>query len=288
MWPRISIEVSYNRRWFGNFFVTDNLLTTASDYNQWAMTLPQNPELPGVGSTARYFAVTQAAANRGAQNYQTFETDYAPARTQYWHGASVNLTGRMSNGLMFQGGTTTGHGVRDTCALMAATELYLVVAAIRRSFCSGHESVDDRGLVACSSSIDVLVSAGMQLDASAVLETGSTSASGGTSLNANTALPHPSFSSRDLRRMAGWDDDGQHADPECYAGGRPGWTCGSAVFKFGGRRADAGIDLYNLFNTSDPTGYLETYDYATNGATYLRPNAIVAPRFLRFNVTFNF
>jgi hypothetical protein len=33
---------------------------------------------------------------------------------------------------------------------------------------------------------------------------------------------------------------------------------------------------------------VETYDYATNGATYLRPNAIVAPRFVRFNVTVNF
>jgi len=60
------------------------------------------------------------------------------------------------------------------------------------------------------------------------------------------------------------------------------------VFKFVGRRADAGIDLYNLFNTSDPTTYTEAYDYATNGATYLRPSAIVSPRFLRFNVTFNF
>jgi hypothetical protein len=60
------------------------------------------------------------------------------------------------------------------------------------------------------------------------------------------------------------------------------------VFKFGGRRADAGIDLYNLFNTSDPTGYLQTYDFATNGATYLRPNAIVSPRFVRINVTLNF
>ena len=53
-------------------------------------------------------------------------------------------------------------------------------------------------------------------------------------------------------------------------------------------RADIGIDLYNLFNTSDAFGFVETYDYATNGATYLRPNAIVAPRFVRFNVTVNF
>ena len=34
--------------------------------------------------------------------------------------------------------------------------------------------------------------------------------------------------------------------------------------------------------------FLETYDYATNGATYLRPSAIVSPRFVRVNVRFDF
>ena len=53
--PRVSLEVSYNRRWFGNFFVTDNLLTKASDYDQWTLTVPQNPNLPGGGSTAHVF-----------------------------------------------------------------------------------------------------------------------------------------------------------------------------------------------------------------------------------------
>ena len=60
------------------------------------------------------------------------------------------------------------------------------------------------------------------------------------------------------------------------------------VLKFNATRADIGVDLYNLFNTSSEVGFIETYDYATNGATYMRPNAIVAPRFVRVNVRFNF
>jgi len=60
------------------------------------------------------------------------------------------------------------------------------------------------------------------------------------------------------------------------------------VLKFNATRADIGVDLYNLFNTSSEVGFIETYDYATNGATYMRPNAIVAPRFVRINVRFNF
>ena len=60
------------------------------------------------------------------------------------------------------------------------------------------------------------------------------------------------------------------------------------VLRFGTRRADVGLDLYNLFNTSDAIGFVETYDWTTNGATYMRPNSIIAPRFVRFNVTINF
>jgi hypothetical protein len=60
------------------------------------------------------------------------------------------------------------------------------------------------------------------------------------------------------------------------------------VLRFGKTRADVGMDLYNVFNSNTATTFLQTYDYATNGATFLRPTAIVSPRFARFNVTVAF
>jgi len=60
------------------------------------------------------------------------------------------------------------------------------------------------------------------------------------------------------------------------------------IFRFGSRRADVGVDLYNLFNTNDPAGYEQTFDYATQGASWLQPTSIVPPRFVRLNVTLNF
>jgi hypothetical protein len=44
----------------------------------------------------------------------------------------------------------------------------------------------------------------------------------------------------------------------------------------------------NLLNTNDPAGYEQTFDYATQGASWLRPTSIVPPRFARVNVTLNF
>jgi hypothetical protein len=48
------------------------------------------------------------------------------------------------------------------------------------------------------------------------------------------------------------------------------------------------MDLYNLFNSNVTTAYQQTYEYATNGASWLTPTAIAAPRLARFNVTLNF
>ena len=50
--PRVSLEVGYNRRWFGNFFVTDNTLTTAADYDTVDADGPAESALPGGGGTA--------------------------------------------------------------------------------------------------------------------------------------------------------------------------------------------------------------------------------------------
>jgi hypothetical protein len=61
------------------------------------------------------------------------------------------------------------------------------------------------------------------------------------------------------------------------------------IVRMRGMRADIGIDLYNLFNTNDATAFDQSFDYGVaDGGEWLRPTTIVAPRFARFNVTFNF
>ena len=36
-------------------------------------------------------------------------------RISYWHGVDIQISGRMRNSLMFQGGTSTGRAVTDKC-----------------------------------------------------------------------------------------------------------------------------------------------------------------------------
>ena len=58
------------------------------------------------------------------------------------------------------------------------------------------------------------------------------------------------------------------------------------VLRFRGTRTDIGVDLYNIFNLNTQTGYNQ--NFGNDGIEWLRPTAIMAPRFVRFNVTVNY
>jgi hypothetical protein len=298
---RVSLEVSYNRRWFGNFFVTDNLLTKASDYNQWSLVVPQNPNLPNSGSTVTFVDVNPAVGS-GARNYQTFETDYAPARTQYWHGVTTSLNARLREGLTFQLGTSTGRGVQDTCALAAAVPETLILATapgVNQQIASCHITEPFltlfRGLAAYTvPKIDVLVSANIRSVPNANIGMGSNSATNGAARQATYNVPNTVVAQALGRLPNGGLPNGTTTVNLITTGMLYGPRVTQVdmrfakVLKFGKTRADAGVDLYNLFNTNTGVGFIETYDYATNGATYMRPNAIVPPRFVRVNIRFLF
>jgi hypothetical protein len=60
------------------------------------------------------------------------------------------------------------------------------------------------------------------------------------------------------------------------------------ILRAGGRRVDLGVDLYNVLNTNFATAYEQTYEYRTNGAAWLQPTSIAAPRLARLHVTLSF
>jgi hypothetical protein len=294
--PRVSAEVGYYRRSFLNFFVVDNQLVGPSDYDRWTYTAPVDDKLPdGGGYAIDQYAITRAAALRGAQNYQTFETDFGDARSQYWDGVDVSVNARLQNGLTIQGGTSTGRGVRDRCDSVVNIDSpdprgCRVVEPLMTSV---------RGLAAYTvPKIDVLVSAQFRsLNAANTLAAlvGAQSASNGASLNANTAVPNSVIISQ-IGRAPGTALPNQTTTVNLVEEGQlyPDERVNQVdmrfakIFRFGGKRLDVGMDLYNLFNTSDGTAFDQNYDYGVaEGGEFLRPTTIVSPRFLRFNVTFN-
>jgi len=301
--PRLSVEAAYNRRWWGNFFVTDNVLTTAADYEKYSLPIPQHENLPGGGELAQFVAITAAANARGAQNYMTSETDYGDARTSYWHGVDFTATARLSSGLNLQGGTSTGRAVRDNCAVTQALPELLGSARVDSCDITEKWSTSFRGLASYTiPKIDLLVSASMR---SLEVAGGGAVATSGLSLAANYVVPNTctptspagcysiqqALGRLPANALATGTTTVNLLNPgQLYALERTNLVDMrfAKVLRFGGRRIDAGVDLYNLFNSNVTTAYQQTYEQVTNGAAWLRPTAIAAPRLARLNVTLNF
>jgi hypothetical protein len=301
--PRVSVDVGYNRRWWGNFFANVNTLVNASDYQTWTVPVPDDPRLAeaGAGETASFVAITPAASARGSQTFQTKETNYAPARTVYWHGVDYQATARLAAGLTLQGGGSTGRGVRNTCDLWRAVPQ--LQGSNRADACDVTEPWMStlRGLASYRiPRADVLVSL--------ILRSNRTNASGdvgsnGSSLDATYRLPNtcaannpgcPSVTTYLGRLPAGGQANGftnvtMTTPAMLYPERRTQADMRFAkILRFGRSRYDIGVDLYNILNANSPLTYDETYQATDNGATWLTPESITQPRLVRFNVTMTF
>jgi hypothetical protein len=289
--PGLSIDVAYNRRWWGNFFVTVNELIGEGDYETWTLPVPNHPELPG--GTASFVAITPAAAARGARNFQTKETTFAEGRKAYWDGVDVNATARLANVLTVQVGTTTGRGVRNTCDLWRARPQ--LQGSERSDACDVQEPwlTSFRGLASYRVPVvDVLLSTTIR---SARTTAGGDVASNGTSLDANYQLPNSVVRDYLGRLPAGALATGTTTvnlltPGELYPLDRRTQIDVriAKILRFGGSRLDLGVDVYNLLNSNATTTYEQTFLHQNDGRTWLNPTAITAPRLARFNATLAF
>jgi hypothetical protein len=290
--PRLSIEVGYNRRWFGNFFVTDNRAVGPNDYDRVTITAPADPRLPGGGGYPVTFVTLKPEKFGQSDSYYTFASDYGD-ETRYWHGVDVDLRARLRGGLTLQGGTSTGRGVRNNCDSTAALpELLTGPITSQLSSCDVTEQwlTTVRGLASYTvPKVDVLVSAVIRLEANAsVAAAGTTVATNGTALSANHNVNTQTIQELIGRPLAGGAQNvtvNLLLPGELYPEDRLNNidVRFAKLLRFGGRRADVGVDLYNLLNANTGIGFDQTF-----GASWLRPTSIKNPRFVRFNVTFDF
>jgi hypothetical protein len=294
--PRVSVEVSYNRRSWSNFFYTDNRAVTASDFDMATITAPSNSKLPNGGGYPVTFPVVKEAKYGQFSNYYTFGSDFGD-NTYYWHGVDINVNARMRNGLVFQGGTSTGRGVRDTCDITSKLPELLIPPfgdVSRVDSCSVTEVwlTNFRGLVSyIIPKIDVQISGVLRSQANA--QPGFTQdlvATNGGSLPADYNVTSGEVAGSIGRPLPGgqaFQAVNLNLPGELYADRINVVDMRFAkILKFGRTRTNIGVDLYNLFNVNTGTAF--STGYVGDGSTYLRPTAILNPRFVRLNFTVDF
>jgi len=297
--PRVAIDVSYNRRWWGNHFFTDNLALSPLDFDQVTIAAPQNPNLPnGGGDPVTFFTRNTRSPLGATDNYFTSASDYGDV-TAYWHGVDAQVNARLTNQLFLQLGASGGRGVRDYCAVAEKLpELYVTAGSLLVNQQIASCAISEDWLTSIRGAatytvprIDVLVS-GTFRSTPGVAPAGNAVASNGNSLSANYNVTSAILQAQTGRPLApglpfqtvnlllqGHTFPDQLNSLDLRVGKN---------LRFGHTRTNVAIDIYNLFNSNTGTAYNQTYDPVTNGSTWLAPTQVLNARFARFNVTFDF
>jgi hypothetical protein len=117
--PRVSTDVSYFRRWYGNFAVTDNALVRPGDYDTYCVTAPSDTRLPGGGGfpICGLFDINPAKFGQ-VDNFRTFAENFGQ-QSETWHGLDLFLNARLPRGVVLRGGISTGKTTTDNCGVVA-------------------------------------------------------------------------------------------------------------------------------------------------------------------------
>jgi hypothetical protein len=295
--PRVSVDVGYYRRWFGNFRVQDDLSVAPEDFDTFSLTAPTDSRL-GENSGQRLsglYNLKQSAFGRPVRIYNTLSDEYGK-QTEHWNGIDVSIAARLENGLVAQAGMSTGRRTIDRCEIFEKLpEMLFGVADFGINV-----GTDNNGVWLpaqwCDQAEPFLTNVRFlgtyiipRVD---VLVTGTFQSSPGPLVAANFVATNPYLAANSTLGRA-------------LAGGQANMTVnvvepGSAyvermnqldmrigkVIRYGRTRSTINLDIYNALNTDA----MRTINnaYASWIGTGYRPTGVLIPRFFKISTTFDF
>jgi hypothetical protein len=278
--PRLSVEVGYFRRIFGNFAVTDNLAQNI--FGSAQLTAPSDSRLPNGGGNAigTIYNVDPTQSGR-TDNLVNLSDNLGVAQTQHWNGVEVNFTARVRQGLSLQGGTSTGRTSTDSCEVRAK----FPETALLNPYCQVNNPflTQARGFASyIVPKIDVALSTTFQ-------------SLPGSNLSANYAFTNAAVTPLLGRPLSGNAQNiivnliptgtlqGDRTNQIDIRAGK--------VIRFGGYRTQFSVDVYNLLNSARIGTYQNTFivpDPAALTQKWLAPQAILAARFFKLTAQIDF
>ena len=272
--PRVSAEFGYQRRWLLNFSTTDNRSVDAADYDSFAVNIPEDPRLPngGGGQIQNVFNITQAASARRTDNFITLSDRFGD-RKQVTDSFSLNVTARPRFGLTMQGGFNYALTNDDTCEIRAA----LPETAATNPWCNENTSL--LRVTALGSytvpKIDVLLATTFRSEQGQELAANWAVNSAGTTLGRPFAGGSQTITVNLIEPGTKYGDRANQLDLRV-----------AKNLRFGGTRTNIGFDVFNIFNANPVLTYNQSFSPTTQ--TWLRPNSVLQPRYVKFSAQFNF
>jgi hypothetical protein len=272
--PRVSAEFGYQHRWLLNFTATDNRAVSSSDYDEFAVFIPSDPRLPdgGGGQLDNIFNITQTASTRATDNFVTL-ADRFGERKQVTDSFSLNITARPRFGLTMQGGfnyaltNANSCEIRDTLPESDAVDPWCDVnTSLLRVTALGTYTVPK---------IDVLLATTFRS------EQGQQLAANYTTGPANTTLGRPFGGVSQTITVNLIEPGTKYGDRANQLDLRV-----AKNLRFGGTRTNVGVDVFNIFNSNPILSYNQAY--SPTATTWLRPNSVLQPRYVKFSAQINF
>jgi len=291
IFPRVSVEAGYFRRWYGNFGLTDNVALTAADFDSYCITAPVDSRLPGGGGNqiCGLYNVTPTKFSVPTNNFVTQASNYGK-QIEHWNGVDVSVNARLAQGLLLQGGVGTGRTSTDNCAIVSQHPelLWTATAAVPLGYCHMDSSFLTAVKVLSSYTI-------RKLD---VQVGGSFQSNPGPLLQATYNAPNAAVSSSLGRPLSGNQSNvqvnllGSNAVATALTTASAGLLYGDRVnqvdvrvgkiFRFGERRASVNFDVYNLLNSSAVLTESQAF------ATYRVPQIVIVGRFVKISTQVDF
>jgi len=279
--PRMSVEVQYARRWYGNIRLMDDLNASPADYSSFTFTAPSDSRLPnGGGYTLTGMALSPTAA---AQSYFVTLSNNYGKQTEHFDGVNITLNARLQSGLLLQGGLGTGRQVTNNCGVVDKLPEMLhtffgdptrafFFAATPKEFCEQNNGfrTSIQGLAAYTiPKVDVQISGTLQNLPGAVVQSNANYGLFGTA-GAGPFIPFKAFQIVEPGQL--YVERLSQLDLRM-----------SKLFRFGGTKTAVNFDFYNVTNSNSVLG--ENFAY---GATWRTPTSILLPRLFKISAQFDF
>jgi Carboxypeptidase regulatory-like domain len=300
LFPRVSTEIGYFRRWYGNLGLgtptggsggvslatLDDRTLAASDFDTFCVTAPTDPRLPQGGGydVCGLHDVKPEKFGLAADNLVTFSDNYGK-QIQHFNGFDFSMNARLPEGIVLQGGVSTGRTSTSNCEIVDNVPEMLIGAVIGAGATPALISRDD-----CHVDTPFLTQVKLlgsytvpRID---VRLAGSFQSIPGPPISAQLVVPSAVAAQSLGRPLAGGNANVtvNIVEPGTLYGDRLNQLDlrFSKLFRLGTTRTTLNLDVNNVLNANPVTAESSVY------TIWRRPQSILLPRFAKVSMQFDF
>jgi hypothetical protein len=273
---RLAVDFGYFRRVYGNFTTVDNRAVGPADFTTFSVTAPTDSRLAQSGQViGGLYELIPSAVGR-VDNYTTFADNFGK-QIEHWNGVDFTVNARPREGVVLQGGLSTGRTSTDNCDLRAKLpEITQLPGGVGVPLVNCHMDTNFLTQVKFLGTylvpkIDVQFGATLQSTV-------------GPEILANNTVTSGQFASGTGPLVGGFRTVNVRVPGTVYSDRINQLDFRVAkILRFGGTKTSLNFDLANALNGNAPLTIFSTY-----GSRWTNPTGILDPRLIKLSANIEF